>query len=76
MHPLAPNLKELKDEELYSKLQELNTKMTQAYRFGNNSLMVQIQMLIEDYQVEINNRRQALLDSKDTKNLSSLIKVK
>lgn len=76
MHPLAPDLKDLKDEELYSKLQDLNNKMNQAYRFGNNSLLVQIQMLINDYQTEVNNRRQALLDKKDDKNLGSLIKVK
>ena len=76
MHPLAPNLKELKDDELYSKLQELNTKMMQAYRFGNNALLTQIQMLINDYQTEVNNRRQAQLETKDNKNLSSLIKVK
>jgi hypothetical protein len=37
---------------------------------------MQLQMLIEDYQNEINNRRKTLLDQKDTKNLSSLIKIK
>ncbi len=76
MHPLAPNLTELKDDELYSKLQDLNNKMNQAYRFGNHALLTQIQMLINDYQTEVNNRRRAQLENKDTKNLSSLIKVK
>lgn len=76
MHPLAPNLSELKDDELYAKFQELNTRMNQAYRFGNHALLTQIQMLMEDYQTEINNRRRAQLETKDSKNLSSLIKVK
>jgi len=76
MHPLTPNLTELKDDELYAKLQELNNKMNQAYRFGNHALLSQIQMLLEDYQTEVNNRRRAQLDSKDNKNLSSLIKIK
>jgi|694.fasta_scaffold08495_11 uncharacterized protein YsxB (DUF464 family) len=76
MHPLAPNLSELKDDELHAKFQELNSKIQQAYRFRNHALLMQLQMLIEDYQNEINNRRKTLLDQKDTKNLSSLIKIK
>jgi hypothetical protein len=76
MHPLAQNLSELKDDELHAKFQELNSKIQQAYRFRNHALLMQLQMLIEDYQNEINNRRKTLLDQKDTKNLSSLIKIK
>ena len=76
MHPLAPNLSELKDDELYAKFQELNSKIQQAYRFRNHALLMQLKMLVEDYQNEINNRRKTLLDQKDTKNLSSLIKIK
>ena len=77
MHPLTPNLSELKDEELFSKYQDLNNKMSMAYKFRNHAMLVQLQMLIEDYQTEINLRRQAQLDTKNDKNnLSSLIKVK
>lgn len=77
MHPLTPNLTELKDDELLAKLQELNTKLNQAYKFRNAAMIGQIQMLLEDYQTEINLRRQSQLDNtKDKNNLSSLIKVR
>lgn len=74
MHPLTPNLTDLKDEELYAKLQELNSKMIQSYKMRNHALLSQLQMLINDYQNEVNNRRQQQLDKKD--NLGNLIKVR
>ncbi len=77
MHPLTPNLKELKDDELQKKFSELNTKLQQAYRFGNSSLVWQMQSLLEDFQNELSQRQQQALEEKNDKhNLKNLIKVK
>lgn len=59
-HPLAPNLSELSSEELFQKYTELQKRYNQAYRFGPASVMPQIQMMMEHYQVEMaeRNRKQ------------------
>ena len=49
MHPLTPDLSSLSDAELTKKHNELTTKLTQAYRFGNGQLLYQLQMVLEDY---------------------------
>ena len=56
MHPLLSNLTNLSDDELYNKLSELNKRYSQAYRFGPQQIIPQLQMLIEDYNAEINRR--------------------
>ena len=58
MHPLSPSLGELSDDELQKKYGELQKRWAQAYRFGPTSVVPQLQMLIEDYQFEINRRSQ------------------
>lgn len=60
MHPLTPDLSKLSDEEVNKKYEELNKRLSQAFRFGPHSIISQIQMLQQDYQAEIG-RRQALL---------------
>ena len=62
MHPLAPNLSELTTEEVTAKYSDLTKKLNQAYRMGNNSLVNQISMLLEDYRSEMARRQQKLLD--------------
>lgn len=56
MHPLGTNLSNLTDDELYKKLGELQKRYMQAYRFGPQSIIPQIQMVMEDYQAEIQRR--------------------
>lgn len=56
MHPLAPNLRDLTDDDLHKKLAELNKRFTQAYRIGPFQIIPQLQMLIEDYNSEISRR--------------------
>lgn len=77
-HPLAPNLKELSTEELYKKFNDLQARYTQAYRFGPVSVMGQLQMLINDYQVEIGNRQAKQLEEmeKNSKNFKGIIDIK
>ena len=62
MHPLTPNLTELSLEELQAKYNELTKKINQSHRFGNNSLMNQLYMLLEDYRMEISTRQQKIYD--------------
>jgi hypothetical protein len=68
MHPLAPDLSQLKDEELRKKQADLMQKLNTAYRFGNNSLVAQIQMLLQDYNGELGRRQQKQLDELLEKN--------
>ena len=39
MHPLLGTLSNLTDDELHSKLNELNKRFTQAYRYGGSHMM-------------------------------------
>jgi len=68
MHPLAPDLSQLKDEDLRKKQAELMQRLNQAYRFGNYSLVAQVQMLLEDYTSELNRRSQKQLEELLEKN--------
>ena len=56
MHPLAPNLRELTDDDLHKKLAELNKRFSQVYRIGPFQVIPQLQMLIEDYNNEVSRR--------------------
>lgn len=75
MHPLAGDLSGLKDSEIESKISYL----TKTYFLtGNVEMRAQIQSLLEDYNAEINNRRneqlKKLMDGRD-KTLDKLIKI-
>ena len=59
MHPLAPNLQALSDDDLHSKLSELNKRYVQAYRIGPFQIIPQLQMLIDDYNAEVGRRNAA-----------------
>lgn len=77
-HPLAPRLSELSMEELTKKYNELMSKMNQAYRMGPYSIIPQMQMLLEDYQLELQNRHQKQLEEmeKNSKNFKNIIDIK
>jgi hypothetical protein len=68
MHPLSPNLTELKDDELHKKHGELMTRINQAWRMGMSDAVMQLQMLEEDYRMEIQRRNQKLMDDMAAKN--------
>lgn len=57
-HPLIGSLAHLKDEELQNKISELNNKLLQAYRIGNQQLVGQIQMALETYKAQVQARQQ------------------
>ena len=68
MHPLTPNLQELKDDELYAKQGEIVKRINQAYRMGMADAIGQLQMILEDYQFEIQRRNQKQMDELINKN--------
>jgi hypothetical protein len=77
MHPLGPDLTGLTDEELHKKFGELQKRFNQAYRFGPQSIIPQLQMLMQDYQMEIgirNQKQMAELD-KNSKGPKGIIDI-
>jgi hypothetical protein len=78
MHPLAPNLTGLTDDELHKKRAELQNRMTFAYRMGQGEIIGQIQLLLGDYDMEIQKRNQKMLDDmqKNNKNFKDKIDIK
>jgi hypothetical protein len=67
----------LSDAELQKKYSELQKRMGQAWRFGPQSIIPQLQMIMEDYQAEISLRMQkqmAELD-KNSKNPKGIIDI-
>ena len=62
MHPLTPDLSNLTDEELYNKRNELQNRLGYAYRAGYSDMVNQLNMLIQDYMLEIERRNQKMLE--------------
>jgi hypothetical protein len=77
MHPLTPNLTEMKLEELHAKYNELSKKAIQCQRTGSYSLMNQISMVLEDYSAEIARRQQQMYEEANKKhNFDGIIDIK
>jgi len=62
MHPLAPDLTKLTDDELYTKRAELQNRLGYAYRIGNSEMVSQINLLIQDYMLESERRNRKMLE--------------
>lgn len=77
MHPLGPNLTDLSDDDLHKKYGELQKRFGQAYRFGPQSIIPQLQMLMQDYQFEINVRNQKQIEemNKNSKSPKGIIDI-
>ncbi len=58
MHPLTPDLTKLSDDEIHTKRAELHNRLAFAYRIGNPDMVGQLQLLLGDYDVEIQVRNQ------------------
>lgn len=58
MHPLVSNLTELSDADLHKKHGELVSRLNQAYRIGPYAIIPQLQMLLDDYNNEVQRRNQ------------------
>jgi hypothetical protein len=77
MHPLGPDLTGLSNDELHKKFGELQKRFNQAYRFGPQSIIPQLQMLMQDYQMEISLRNQKQLEelNKNSKGPKGIIDI-
>jgi hypothetical protein len=77
MHPLAPDLSKLADDELHTKRAELQNKLSFAYRMGHGDLVGQLQMLLDDYSREVESRNQKMMAeiNKNNKNFKDLINI-
>jgi hypothetical protein len=62
MHPLAPDLSKLTDEELHTKRSELQNRMSSAYRMGSADMVGQLQLLLQDYAMEVERRNMKMLN--------------
>lgn len=61
MHPLTPDLTGLSDEELHTKRSELQNRLGYAYRIGSYDMVGQLQLLLQDYGMEVERRNQKML---------------
>jgi SAM-dependent MidA family methyltransferase len=76
-HPLTPDLSKLTLDELNTKHGDLLKRITFAYRMGRPEMIEQLQMLMQDYQDEIQIRNQKLLADmeKNSKGFKKIIDI-
>ena len=77
MHPLTPDLSKLSVEELNAKYGDLLKRSTFAYRVGSAEMVQQLQMLMGDYQAEIQRRNDMALAEmeKNSKQFKNIIDI-
>ena len=77
MHPLTNDLSKLTDDELQQKRGELQNRLMMSYRMGNADLVMQLQLLLGDYDMELQTRNQRMMDqmSKASKNFGNIINI-
>lgn len=77
MHPLAPDLSKLNDDELQTKILDLQGKLAFAYRMGHTDLVLQMQLLLDDFIYEQQKRNQKMLEDlqKNNKNFADKIDI-
>ena len=77
MHPLTPDLSTLTDEELHTKRSELGNRMVFAYRMGQAEMIGQIQLIMGDYEMEVQRRNYKMLEDleKNSKTFKNKIDI-
>ena len=63
MHPLASDLSGLSDDELHKKRGELNSRIAFAYKMGHGDMIAQLQMLMGNYNEEVQVRNYKMLEA-------------
>lgn len=61
-NPLLENVRELSDDDLMERLNELQKKMTQASRAGMFNSISQMQTILAEYQEEMSRRHREAID--------------
>lgn len=76
-HPLTPDLSKLTMDEVTQKYGELLKRITYAYRIGQADMVQQLQLLLSDYQAELDLRNQKQLEEmqKTSKNFKNIIDI-
>lgn len=76
-HPLTPDLTKLTIDELTNKISDLQKRLTYAFRIGQSDMVGQLQLLMQDYQEEMNNRNRKQLEEmeKNSKNFKNIIDI-
>jgi hypothetical protein len=62
MHPFSPDFSTMNDDEVNKKFGELQKRYMQCWRSGPVDLLPQLQMLMDDYQAEIQRRNAKIMD--------------
>lgn len=62
MHPLTPSLTKFTDDEVLTKINDLQNRITFSYNMGRPDMIQQLQMVLEDYRYEQQARQQKLMD--------------
>lgn len=77
-HPLTPDLTKMTMDEFTKKFNDLQNRLSTAYRWGNGQMVQQLQLLLQDYQEELNRRNQKQLEDmmKNSKNFKDIIDIK
>jgi len=77
MHPLCPDLSKLTDDQLQEKIVNLQKRFMQAMHYGPAAAMTQIQMMLEDYQFELNRRQEKIMEElmKNNKKFTDIINI-
>lgn len=77
MHPLSPDLSKLTVDELHAKHGELLKKLTMSYRWGKPEMVEQLQMMLEDFnnEIQIRNQKQMEEMQKASKNFKNIIDI-
>lgn len=76
-NPLIENVRELKDTELETKIQDLGRRYHIASRTMGGGVLIQIATLLEEYRTEMSRRQMETmkeLSKRTDKNLEGLIK--
>ena len=71
-HPFISSLSDKSMEELETSINELTKKLTFVYRMQNQSMIQQIQMVLESYKTEYSKRMDEMYKKQ---NLGSKIKI-
>ena len=77
MHPLAPDLSKLTNDELMAKYNDLTKKFLAAHKFGSGSVINQMAILLEDYRFELRRRHDRMIQDLDkNSNFKNIIDIK
>ena len=76
-HPLTPDLSNLSLEDLTNKYNDLMRRYNMAFRWGNAQMTQQLQLLIQDYQFEMDVRHRKQLEEleKNSKTFKNIIDI-